>query len=293
LIRISDVEYKFPIHFHLMDSTGDRAIIEFISNTFTVYTGANYTACALANSSYNYSLNYLSNYIGWGGSNPIPVNVSTSEDRFVKAADMVLNYPGSGTVPLIDYGFSILDSVWENTKWQIVYDLDSLCIHYKLLSDPTIRTIYLSNFDFDCYSGTEMLEIGDDPGNSSNWLAFSTALNTNLINSSCSLSGFVNTILGNEADDIAVYPETSLCIATSINEKPGKKEPVIYPNPTSGLINFKSDNIKRIEIINHLGQVVFTGNNNVNIDISRHNDGIYFVRITTDYETITAKIIKQ
>ena len=257
IIRISDAEYKFPIHFHLMDSTGDRAIIEFISNTYTVYTGANYTACALANSSYNYSLNYLSNYIGWGGSNPIPVNVSTSEDRFVKAADMVMQYPGSGTVPLIEYSFSVLDSVWENTKWQLIYDLDSLCIHYRLFSDLTIRTIYLSNFDFDCATGTEMLEIGDDPNNISNWLNYSTMLNTNLINTSCSLSGFVNTILGNEADDIAVYPETSSCITTSISENLIGNKPVIYPNPTTGFIIIKLDNTKKIEIINQLVQFVF------------------------------------
>jgi hypothetical protein len=138
-----------------------------------------------------------------------------------------------------------------------------------------------------------MVEIGDDPNNSSNWIAYSTALNTNLIYSSCSLSGFVNTILGNEADDIAVYPETSSCITTAIDEKSGKNMPVIYPNPTTGLINIKIDNTKKIEIINQLGQVVFTGNDNVYIDISRYNEGIYFVKITTDYETITAKIIKQ
>ncbi|MFH2144226.1 MAG: linear amide C-N hydrolase [Bacteroidota bacterium] len=293
IIRISDAEYKFPIHFHLMDSTGDRAIIEFISNTYTVYTGANYTACALANSSYNYSLNYLSNYIGWGGSNPIPVNVSTSEDRFVKAADMVMQYPGSGTVPLIEYSFSVLDSVWENTKWQLIYDLDSLCIHYRLLSDLTIRTIYLSNFDFDCATGTEMLEIGDDPNNISNWLNYSTMLNTNLINTSCSLSGFVNTILGNEADDIAVYPETSSCITTSINENLIGNEPVIYPNPTTGLIIIKLDNTKKIEIINQQGQVVFIGNDNENVDISGKPNGIYFIKITTYDRIFLSKIIKQ
>ncbi|PLW92825.1 MAG: hypothetical protein C0592_08810, partial [Marinilabiliales bacterium] len=67
LVRISDTEYKFPIHFHLMDSTGDRAIIEFLADTFTVYRGSSYTACAIANNSYAYSCNVLSNYTGWGG----------------------------------------------------------------------------------------------------------------------------------------------------------------------------------------------------------------------------------
>ncbi|HNQ68183.1 MAG TPA: linear amide C-N hydrolase [Bacteroidales bacterium] len=293
LIRISDAEYKFPIHFHLMDSTGDRAIIEFISDTYTVYTGANYTACALANSSYSYSLTYLSNFIGWGGATPIPVNVSSSTDRFVKAADMVKNYPGSSTIPLINYGFSVLDSVWENTKWQLIYDIDSLSINYKLLSDPTIRTIYLSDFDFGCNSGTEMLEIGDDPSNGSNWLTFSTALNTYLINSSCSLSGFVNTILGTEADDIAVYPETSSCTTTSQNQYYIMKQPNLYPNPTTGIINIEFDNIKKIEIINQQGQLVLTSNDNKNVDISEKPNGIYFIKITTDDMVISLRIIKQ
>ncbi|MBI9037104.1 MAG: linear amide C-N hydrolase [Bacteroidales bacterium] len=292
-IRISDTEYKFPIHFHVMDSSGDRAIIEFLADTFSVYRGEYYTACALSNSSYNYSLNYLSNFIGWGGSNPIPVNVSGTKDRFVKAADMVKNYPGSATIPVIKYGFSILDSVWENTKWQLVYDLDSLCINYRLLSDTSIRTIHLRDYDFDCLSGTEMLEIGNDPNISSNWLSFTTQLNTFLINTICNLSGFVNSVLGDEADDIAVHPEsTSSCITTSLNKDYDLLEPILYPNPTNGMINVKIDNIKKIEIANETGQIIYTTRTNINIDIGKQPKGIYFIKITTDKKIISLKIVK-
>lgn len=293
-IRISDTEYKFPIHFHIMDPTGDRAIIEFLSGTYTVFRGIDYTACALANNSYTYSLSYLSNYIGWGGSTPIPTNVSSSPDRFVKAADMVENYPGTGTIPIIEYGFSVLDSVWEDTKWQLVYDLDSLCIYYRHLSDTSIKIIRLNDYDFDCLSGTKMLEIGNDPFNSSNWLNYSTLLNTNLINTTCALNGFVNSILGNEADDIAVHPEnTSSCIASSIIKANKLTEPVFFPNPTNGIIHVSCDkNIKKVEIFNQIGQMIFFTEEIKNINICKEPNGIYFLKINSENNFFSSKIIK-
>lgn len=66
-----------------------------------------------------------------------------------------------------------------------------------------------------------------------------------------------------------------------------------YPNPTSGLINIKLDCVKNIEIANQIGQVIFTGNNKMNIDLSEHPNGIYFIKITTNDKTIVSKIIKQ
>ena len=292
-VRISDSEYKFPIHFHIMDSSGDRAIIEFLADTFTVYRGIDYTACVLSNSDYAYSLNYLSNYTGWGGSAPIPSNVSSSPDRFVKAADMVKNYPGITTEPIIPYSFSILDSVWNNTKWQLVYDLNNLSINYRIVSDTTIHTLCLSDFDFDCLSGTEVLEIGDDPSIPLNWFSFSTSVNTTLINTACSLSGFLNSILGPEADDIAVHPEnTSSCNSTIVDKVYYSGKLLLYPNPTTGKIQVDNEVIKKIVILNSLGMVIFETNKK-DIDISNQLAGVYFIRISTDKKTITGKIIKK
>ena len=152
----------------------------------------------------------------------------------------------------------------------------------------------MNDYDFDCLSGTKILEIGDDPGSSSNWLNYSTLLNTNLINTTCNLSGFVNSILGNEADDIAVHPEnTSSCIVTSISKDYNTTEPIFFPNPTNGIIHISCDkNIKKIEIINEIGQIIYYAIDIKNINISKEPNGIYFLQITTENKIFSSKIIK-
>lgn len=65
----------------------------------------------------------------------------------------------------------------------------------------------------------------------------------------------------------------------------------IFPNPTSGLINIKSNKeITKVKIKNSLGQEVFTGNQS-KINLSRLSNGIYFVEVLTGSEKIVQKII--
>ena len=55
----------------------------------------------------------------------------------------------------------------------------------------------------------------------------------------------------------------------------------IYPNPTSGVLTvYSSASIAQINIINSLGQLVLTKTNENNIDLSKLNQGLYFVKIT-------------
>ncbi|PLW92824.1 MAG: hypothetical protein C0592_08805 [Marinilabiliales bacterium] len=205
---------------------------------------------------------------------------------------MVNSYPGSGVIPMIDYSFQVLDSVWENTKWQLVYDLDNLTIQYRILSDATIRTLDFSTFDFNCDSGTKLLELGDDPAVGANWKDYSTALNITLINTVCSVSSFVNSILGAEADDIAVYPESASCLISIIPVEPDREGIHVYPNPTSGYIFIECDDLQSVEILNQMGQLVYTGNASA-INIESLPAGIYFVRLRKNKSNFVHKVIKE
>lgn len=77
-------------------------------------------------------------------------------------------------------------------------------------------------------------------------------------------------------------------------ENPTNQEILIYPNPASDILNISSNNkIKRIEILNLIGQNFFNkelNNNNVEINTSAFKTGIYFIRIETENGLKTEKV---
>lgn len=69
----------------------------------------------------------------------------------------------------------------------------------------------------------------------------------------------------------------------------------VFPNPSNGKISIETENILQVEIININGQLIKKikcDNNYINVDLSKQTDGIYFVKIITDTETIMKKIVK-
>ena len=97
----------------------------------------------------------------------------------------------------------------------------------------------------------------------------------------------------------------SLCEFTGI-EKPTQIHVVqitIYPNPSNGkfVVNCKEE-IDEVFIYNIFGEKLFSStsylsDNNVsgsiNVDLSRHPNGIYFIMFKTKEKIITQKLIKQ
>jgi len=73
----------------------------------------------------------------------------------------------------------------------------------------------------------------------------------------------------------------------------------VYPNPTSGILNFKSEmnQVLQIGIFNNYGQIVYSSAvlNDNSIDISRLSTGIYFVKLTDENGNIllSRKILKE
>lgn len=68
----------------------------------------------------------------------------------------------------------------------------------------------------------------------------------------------------------------------------------IYPNPTSGVLNIKSNSpISEINLFNNIGQLLFTVEEKNQVDISGLSEGIYFVKIINEIGNIeTKKVIK-
>ena len=89
---------------------------------------------------------------------------------------------------------------------------------------------------------------------------------------------------------------TYFCIGTTeINNSSENLK--IYPNPSQGKIylnhqKFPNNRVILAEIFNALGQVVFSKEINKNtIDLSKLKDGMYYIKLNFDSNTITKKII--
>lgn len=72
----------------------------------------------------------------------------------------------------------------------------------------------------------------------------------------------------------------------------------VYPNPTSNNWSFSSANnqIESVQIIDITGKVVLTSktdSNDVNVDVSRLNSGVYFAKISSANATETVKLVKK
>ena len=65
----------------------------------------------------------------------------------------------------------------------------------------------------------------------------------------------------------------------------------IYPNPTSGLVNIVSKGQQTVTIYNLVGQRVFEGvcDGNLQIDMKRYGTGIYAVLVGNETQRVVVK----
>lgn len=97
------------------------------------------------------------------------------------------------------------------------------------------------------------------------------------------------------ADSNFIPTDTCTLTATTNNISATNNELVIYPNPTTGLLNFKfNPSYQKLEIIicNINGQRVLTATNQTALDISQLPKGLYFITFNIDNRKIDRKIIK-
>jgi hypothetical protein len=67
----------------------------------------------------------------------------------------------------------------------------------------------------------------------------------------------------------------------------------VYPNPTSGKLAIKAEEITRITVLNAMGQVVYDApveGDEATLDLARYGVGMYMIRIDTMNETIAKRV---
>lgn len=112
---------------------------------------------------------------------------------------------------------------------------------------------------------------------------------------------FTATSIGSYAVEITVGTcvDTSACInitTTDINAYKHLTNLIIYPNPTSGILNIGNlVSHCNITLISIEGKVIYKANNisdNITVDFSENSKGIYFLKIEANNQNKVYKIIK-
>ncbi|MCG2429792.1 T9SS type A sorting domain-containing protein [Aequorivita xiaoshiensis] len=100
------------------------------------------------------------------------------------------------------------------------------------------------------------------------------------------------------SSDLGIYPgwEADVtCTSLGINEH-SNQELSFYPNPTDGILNFKSiDNIENVTIFNVLGQQLISHSinaTNSQVDLSELSTGTYIMKVLIKGQLSTHKVLK-
>nr|NQU92512.1 T9SS type A sorting domain-containing protein [Bacteroidota bacterium] len=94
------------------------------------------------------------------------------------------------------------------------------------------------------------------------------------------------TLLESPAVDSAQF--LGLMMGTELIQKENE---ILYPNPTTGIINIDIENFLKIIVVNNVGKLIYVGTDKSIIDLSGYSKGIYYFKIITDKGVKTEKVV--
>lgn len=200
------------LHYLIADRTGRAVTIEHLGGALVTHSGATLPVAVLANSRYDQSLEYLSNFVGFGGSQPLSGG-SGSLQRFARAASMIHN-TGSGADP-VARAFAILDSVRQvNTKWSIVYDPTAGTVYYRTDENRELRWVGFTAFDPACTSPVQIVDMNASHSGdlSPHFTDYTSAANIALVNQSYDATPFLQNSSQETRLRYALHPEKDSCV---------------------------------------------------------------------------------
>lgn len=83
---------------------------------------------------------------------------------------------------------------------------------------------------------------------------------------------------------------------TTYSKNIGSSSLSIFPNPTSGVvyISISDKVIDKVEVVDALGNTVLSvecDNNEISIDLTKFGTGVYFVKVTSESDTVVEKVV--
>ncbi len=207
------------VHYLACDATGTCAAFEYLGGQLVITSGDEMVVNTLTNNTYADSVAHLADFVGFGGSDPIPSD-SGSLSRFVRASSLALA-DHSQTVP--DSAFAILDTVRNSSVWNLVYRPDLTKVWFRTQVTTSIKSLDLSAFDLDCAEDGDALLLdidttaaGDVTGD---FAPYDYDTNLDLIDRS--YADIINYLPPGTPGIVAAYPEAQHCNPPDDNDGDG------------------------------------------------------------------------
>ncbi|MDQ3192740.1 MAG: PKD domain-containing protein, partial [Bacteroidota bacterium] len=122
-----------------------------------------------------------------------------------------------------------------------------------------------------------------------------TALGTGVTTSHTYTVNDDYTVVLSVTDECGTVAKTALVdfITLSINKHSDNNSVKVYPNPSNGIFNVSTSANATVVVYNAIGSVITTlttTNNKLTLDLSNQANGIYFVKVLTNAETVVKKV---
>ena len=219
-----------------------------------------------------------------GSYDPNDIQVLEGNQILIDDADEYLHYiirfQNTGTASAINVRVeNVLDS---NLDWATIQlESSSHTNRVEIRDDNEVSFIF---------DGIYLPDSTTDEPNSHGFIAYKIKPKSDVI---------VGDIMPNQADIFFDFNPaiTTNIVTTEITSSLSVDENLIskfyvYPNPTTGVLNIKSNSsIAKLEIYNNIGQVVSSEFNKNSIDVSTLSTGLYFVRIEDSIGNLEIKKI--
>ena len=206
------------LHYLVNDKHGNSAAIEYLDGKLVAHSGTGLLVASLANDTYARSLEYVRERSGG--------LTESSLDRFSRAAARTQKFQKKPLAEkeAIDYAFDALANVAQknSTQWSIVYDQKRGRVYFRTRTQPELKSIDTTAFDYSCTTVVKILDINttEDGDVTHLFTPYKREDNRDLIERSFDGTPFLKSVPDSTRDKLARFPERFACSANAPVTKP-------------------------------------------------------------------------
>lgn len=202
---------EVKLHYLLNDKDGNSATVEFLDGKLVAHMGEKLAVAALANETYEKSLNYSKTTATEKAA------TESSFDRFTRAAERTKRFSEKTQTEqeAVNYAFETLDAVKQkdSTQWSIVYDQRRGKIHFRSKQSPQIKTVDAKSFDYSCATAVKIYDVNSKQSGdvTAKFTDYTREANRALLERSFGGTPFLKDVPAIAKDLLAAYPENFAC----------------------------------------------------------------------------------
>ena len=212
-VRVAD-DGTGRLHYFVADAAGGCAVVEFVEGKAVISAGDDMPVRALANSTYDDSLSFLSMYEQKEGT-PEDIAGDGSLERFSRAAIAATNFDPAflDSATTADYAAGVLDDVASpaESQWRIVYDVNDRLVYYRTRENMETRWLEADAFDYSPATPVTIFDMNAPGGGdvTEKFVDYTYEANRALIDAAFAGTEFLKEVPEEVREAMARYPETT------------------------------------------------------------------------------------